>query len=208
MSFRSTSSAISRLNNCLSFFSGGSEDSKFTKTKLVEILEFSLPLEWRQKFDLDGYIPADGTMAQLILNGETIECNLDHKVFEKQEKKEKHHLQGKKAVKFAKTESKKELSTATYNCTFHGKNRSHNSENCFVLNKQKGSTQNTQNGKRTFTNKGLKHEINLLCQNAPKGKVLDQYLAVLHKEKAKLKKRDKKHKKSKTAAVPPQDSDT
>ena len=60
----------------------------------------------------------------------------------------------------------------------------------------------------TFTNKGLKHEINLLCQNAPKAKVLDQYLAVIHKEKAKLKKRAKKHKKSKTAAVPSQDSDT
>ena len=62
--------------------------------------------------------------------------------------------------------------------------------------------------KRTFTNKGLKHEINLLCQNAPKAKVLDQYLAVIHKEMAKLKKRTKKHKKSKATEVPTQDSDT
>ena len=63
-------------------------------------------------------------------------------------------------------------------------------------------------GINTLTNKGLKHEINLLCQNAPKAKVLDQYLAVIYKEKAKLKKRAKKHKKSKAAEVPTQDSST
>ena len=62
--------------------------------------------------------------------------------------------------------------------------------------------------KRIFTKKGLKQEINLLCLNAPKGKVLDQYLSVIHKEKTKLKKRAKRHKKSKAAAVPSQDSDT
>ena len=62
--------------------------------------------------------------------------------------------------------------------------------------------------KRTFTKNGLKHEINLLCQSAPKGKVLHQYLAVIHKEKAKLKKMSKKHKKSKAAEVPTQNSST
>ena len=62
--------------------------------------------------------------------------------------------------------------------------------------------------KRTFTKKGLKHEINLLCQHAPKAKVLDQYLAVIQQEKTNLKKRSKKHKKAKAAAVPTQDSST
>ena len=87
----------------------------------------------------------------------------------------------------------------------------HNSENCYVLNKQKKSTtaQTQQSGtKRVFTKKGLRQEINLLCLNAPKGKILDQYLSVIHKEKDKLKKRAKRHKKSKAAAVPSQDFDT
>ena len=51
--------------------------------------------------------------------------------------------------------------------------------------------------KRTFTPKGLKHEINLLCKDVPKDKVLEQYLAVIQEEKAKLKKQKKKAKKSK-----------
>ena len=80
MLIRLTSAALSRLNNCLPFFPGGSDTSKFSEMELVEILEFSLPLEWRQKFDYDGYIPTDGSKAQLIHNGEAIERNLDFKV--------------------------------------------------------------------------------------------------------------------------------
>ena len=203
MSIRSTSAALSRLNNCLHFFPGGSDTSKFSEMELVEILEFSLPLEWRQQFDYDGYIPTDGSKAQLIHNGEAIERNLDFKVPE--HKKEKH-VQGKKAVKFAKTDSKKETSMVTYYCTTHGKNRTHNSENCFTLkNKQQNSTQ-PKTGKRTFTPKGLRQEINLLCKDMPKDKVLEQYLAVIQKEKAKYKKY--KAKKSKAAGHPTEEPDS
>ena len=86
MLIRSTSAALSRLNNCLPFFPGGSESSKFSDSELVEILEFSLPLERRQKFDFDGYISMDGTKAQLIHHGEVIEKNLDSNPVEKRRK--------------------------------------------------------------------------------------------------------------------------
>ena len=79
MSIRLTTAALNRLNNCLTFFPGGSEAAKFMPAKLVEILEFLLLLEWRQKFDLDGYIPTDGNLGQLIRNGEAKERNLDLK---------------------------------------------------------------------------------------------------------------------------------
>ena len=115
----------------------------------MEILEFSLPLEWRQKFDFDGYIPTDGNLGLLIQHGEAIEKNLEHKPHEKKEKQS----QGKKAVKFAKAESKKELDAVPYTCIFHGKNKTHNTENCYTLNnKAKGSTQ-TKTAKKTFTKK-------------------------------------------------------
>ena len=191
MSIRSTSAALNRLNNCLPFFPGGSESSKFSDSELVEILEFSLPLEWRQKFDFDGYIPMDGTKAQLIHHGEAIERSLDSNPVEKKDKQP----QGKKA-KFAKSDSKKESSTATYVCTVHGTNRTHSTENCFTLKNKQANTQK-HSGKRTFTPKGLRHEINLLCKDVPKDKVLEQYMAVIQKEKAKLKKQKKKAQKSK-----------
>lgn len=195
MSIKLTSAALSRLNNCLLFFPGGSETSKFSETELVEILEFSLPLEWRQKFDFDGYIPMDETKAQLIHHGETIERNLDSKPVEKKEKQP----QGKK-VKFAKSDSsKKESSTATYVCTVHGTNRTHNTENCFTLKNKQANTQKNS-GKKTFTPKGLRHEINLLCQDVSKDKVLEQYLAVIQQEKAKLKKQKAKKSKAESSS--------
>ena len=73
LSTRQTAAALSRLNNCLPLFPGASEDSKFTPRKLLEILECSLPLLWWQKFDLDGYIPTDGSQAELIQHCEAIE---------------------------------------------------------------------------------------------------------------------------------------
>ena len=95
---------------------------------------------------------------------------------------------------------------ATFYCTAHGKNRIHNTDNCFTLkNKQQGSTQH-KTGKRTFTPKGLRHEINLLCNSMPKDKVLEQYMAVIQQEKAKLKK--KRAKKSKAAGHPTEEPDS
>ncbi len=186
MSIRLTSAALNRLNNCLPFFPGGSESSKFSDSELVEILKFSLPLEWRQKFDFDGYIPMDGTKAQLIHHGEAIERSLDSNPVEKKEKQP----QGKKA-KFAKSDSKKESSTATYVCTVHGNNKTHSTENCFTLKNKQANTQK-YSGKRTFTPKWLRQEIYILCQDVSKDKVLEQYMAVIQQEKAKLKKQKEK----------------
>ena len=70
-----TSAALSRMNNCLPFFPGGDEDSKFTQVELLEILECSLPFAWRQKYDYDGYVPTDHNKANLIASCEAIERN-------------------------------------------------------------------------------------------------------------------------------------
>ena len=56
-------------------FPGGSDDSKFTEKEIVELLEWSLPLTWRAKFDLDGYIPTLDTKSRLIEACEAIERN-------------------------------------------------------------------------------------------------------------------------------------
>ena len=94
-----------------------------------------------------------------------------------------------------------------FNCSFHGKNMSHNTDKCYVLNNKKPSTQ-PKAGKKVLTNKGLKHEINLLCQHTPKDKVLEQYLSVIKKEKARLQQKANKKHKPKAPAKSPEDSDT
>ena len=50
--------------------------------------------------------------------------------------------------------------------------------------------------RKTFTSKGLKQEINVLSRKSSKAEVLDQYLTVLNKEKAKLAKKEENQMKS------------
>ena len=77
------------MNNCLPFFPGGEEESKFTQAELLEILECSLPLAWRQKFDYDGYILTDHTKAKLIASCEAIERKKETQKGEKKQKRVK-----------------------------------------------------------------------------------------------------------------------
>ena len=192
LSTQLTASSLNRINNCLPFFPGADETSKFTAAELLEILECSLPLTWRQKFDLDGYIPTDHSKAQLIIACEAIERS------QGVEKEEKTGEATSKKVKFAKKDgsnAKHEGKTKFMNfyCSFHKKNATHDSADCYTLkNKEKNGSKPI---KKTFSNKGLCQEINFLAQSSSKEKVLDMYLTCLNGEKAKLKKGKKNLKK-------------
>jgi hypothetical protein len=197
LSIRLTSSALSRMNNCLPFFPGGDEGSKFTQEELLKILECSLPFAWRQKFDYDGYVPTDHNKAKLISSCEAIERK------EESQKGDKKQNKGKnpdKAVKKKPQFTKNKGSKGDYYCTHHGKNPTHDTANCFTL-KNKAKADGKKPAGKGFSNKGLRKEINLLAKSSSKAKVLDLYATVIAQEKAKL------HKKSKSSSDMDTDSD-
>jgi hypothetical protein len=72
---RKTAAAITRINNALPLFPGGTDASKFSNAEVIGLLEWSLPPSWRSKFDLDGYIPTLDTKAKFIESCEAIERN-------------------------------------------------------------------------------------------------------------------------------------
>ena len=166
-----------------------------------------MPYSWRQKFDLDGYIPTNGTKIQLIQSCEAIERNQ-----EAEKVKKNGETESKKRVKFSKKATKHSkgegiASSMKYYCSVHGKNKSHNTVNCFSLKNQ--TTSNVNKPKKTFTNKGLCQEINFLAKDSSKEQVLDLYLSVINTEKAKLKKKSKTKKAKKEIQVDSDsDSDT
>jgi hypothetical protein len=53
---RQTAAAINRLNNALPLFPLGTEALKVSDSEIIGLLEWSLPPQWRTKFDLDGCI--------------------------------------------------------------------------------------------------------------------------------------------------------
>ena len=66
---------ITRIHDSLLFFPDGNKSSKFLDLEIVGLIEWSLPLTWRSKFDLDGYIHTLDTKAKLIVECKAIEQN-------------------------------------------------------------------------------------------------------------------------------------
>ncbi len=187
LSFRKTAAAVVRLNNSLPLFPGATASDKFSDEEIVELLEWSIPATWRTKFDLDGYVPTGFTKARLITECEILEQNEPHKptkVLPKQ--KEKPYKKGASKYTKEKYADKK----ATFYCTEHGKNPTHNTESCFTI---KGRAHRKATDSTPLTKKSFRREINLLSKRKPKekAKILEMYAAVLSKERAKTSKQKK-----------------
>ena len=184
LSTRQTSAAISRLNNYLPLFPSGTVDSKFSEVELIELLEWSLPQFWRQKFDLDNYIPTEHPRAKLVEACEAIERN-------EEEQPTKAPKEQKK--KFVEKKKEKPPQAKKFMCSIHGPNFTHESADCWTL-KNKEKLKSTSDKSKTFSNKQYKKELNLLSKKSPRKEVLEMYALAIQKEQAKLAKQSNKRK--------------
>ena len=131
LSTRKTAAAITRLNNSLPLFPSGDENSKFSEVEIVELLEWSLPFSWRQKFDLDGYVPTQKNKATLIAHCEAIEHNQEVASLDKKKgkNKEKNQENGNPGSKRKNSKRAK----ADFYCRVHGRNSTHNTVDCYTI---------------------------------------------------------------------------
>jgi len=197
MTTRKLLAAINRLNNYLPRFPAAPEKVKFSKEEILEILEWSLPDSWRKKFDKEQYIPSQGTVAELLAACEALERT------EEDEPKEPPSGAPKKSKRTKGASKQKSTAKKAYFCKLHGKNTTHNSEDCFTLKKKQnkspaqGQKPETA-GKRTFSKKAFRKEINVLskAKNSSKNKVLDSLEELVKEERAKLKALHNKAKKA------------
>jgi hypothetical protein len=94
-----------------------------------------------------------------------------------------------------------------YHFTEHGHNSTHSTADCRKLKNQDKSANQVQMDKKTdkksFSNKNLRNEINLLAKNLSIKKILAMYASVIQREQAKLK--DQPEKSKKTAASESED---
>ena len=198
---RQTAAAINRLNNALPMFPNGTNESKFSPTEVIGLLEWSLPPAWRAKFDLDGYVPTLGTKAKLIEACEAIERNEDtkaesNKTFEPNSKKSKIGKNKTSARHSGKKSSAGD--EPKHYCTEHGHNPSHDTSDCWTLQNRAKKSMAGHEGvkKRSFSNKAFRKEINFLAKKSSKAKVLELYATAVKREQAKLAKKSSKKRKS------------
>src|SRR6056300_506310 len=206
MTTRKCAAALSRLNNALPKFPGGSEDSKFSESEILEILEYSLPEKFRAHFDSRLYVPSEHNRARLIVEAEAIE--------RQQLMTDGPSFKGKKsAKKFEKSAAGKKGKTnygsnKKFYCTEHGTNPTHATSDCFTLknkgNGNQGNAKGTQATQRTWTKKSFRKELNLMARTKPKKEVLDMFASVITQQKNMLAKRTAKCK----VAFEEEDSDS
>ena len=181
LSFRKTAAAVGRLNNSLPLFPNGSDADKFSDAEVVELLEWSIPQTWRTKFDLDGYVPTEGTKAQLITACEILERNDPQKQAKglNDRPKDKAHKKGQSSK--YKNDRKAPDKKAGFYCTEHGANPTHDTAACYTLKNRANKGKETT----TLNKKSFRRELNNLTRKTPKKVMREIFTAVLAKERGK-----------------------
>lgn len=174
--------------------------------ELIGLLEWSLPVTWRAKFDLDGYIPTLHSKIKLIEACEAIErSEIALEKPSKEESSQNHKMVKRVASKIGAPPAKKQKSVSKHYCTEHGQNPTHSTADCWTLKNRAKAKLPIQKEKKVFSNRNLRNEINLLSKQSSKKKILEMYASVIRREQAKLD--EEKPPKRKKVIAPESESD-
>ena len=130
MSYRVMQAQVMKMNRSLVLFPGANEDSKFSSSEMLKILEFALPKSWRAKFDLKSYVPTQHTKSRLLTECEAIERS---KAMEANKAQKGPIKDKEKEKKIGRSISNKPNKGLKF-CSQHGLNSTHDSASCWVIN--------------------------------------------------------------------------
>ena len=144
---------ISKINNSLPLFPGGTAESKYSEQELVGLMEWSLPASWRAKFDLDSYIPTLDSKAKLISECEAIKrnefLNKERKASNNNNNNNNNNNKIHKKTKFAKFQVRgtfRERKRGNYFCRKCGPNATHATPDCWHLKRANANDNNKTDG--------------------------------------------------------------
>lgn len=190
MSVRQFVASVTQMNGKLVRFPGATDGDPFEPPELLELLEFALPDAWRAKFDLKGYIPTDHDKTRLVLEGEQIERAA--------------------ALSKAAAIKPKQHSTAAGK-TGSNRNRARKGKPNGPVSASSPAVKHKTPGKgdsvgKSFSGNKFRKELYALSKNKDRLKVIDQYSAVLEKERKKTVRRNVAVKKAKKIKQEPETS--
>lgn len=176
MGIRQFVAAVTQMNGKLLRFPGATSADLIKAEKLVELMEFALPESWRAKFDLAGYIPTNHDKYRLIAEGEQIEraAALTKAPGSKPNSKPSSKNAGK-------------IGSIKNNSSRKGKNNGHHSANAGSVAAKHGSPAKVENANtaKNFSGRKFRKDLYALSKGKDRVQVIDQFAAVLEKERAK-----------------------
>ena len=159
MTTRNYCSWYNDVNSKLDRFPPFAENQKMDDDEILENIEFGLPNKFLKKMAEQGFDPTDEDLNKMIEFCERIEFTKDLEQDPKLKGQKATAQKGGKDPKGGASKSNQKRSDATYNCLYHGKNTSHNTDQFKVLMDQASkmaaahSCSKHQNKKARFTNK-------------------------------------------------------
>ena len=167
---------------------------KLSDDEIIDIILFAIPNSWNRELDRQGKEPETMSQIELINFLEQLEASETHDA--KSEKNQKKDS-GKKGQKKQKTSSSNDSGDSKY-CMYHGKNNTHNTEKCKVIqglaeskkNKddgnQGGSHKNkTWNRKKDDAKKKEKNELKSFIADSIKTGIRDEMSSIRSSKKRK-----------------------
>jgi hypothetical protein len=173
---RQMASSINRLNNALPFFPNATEASKFLEVELIGLLEWSFPVTWRAKFDLDRYIPPFIQRPSWLKRVRPLNAA---KSPSKEERSQNHKMVKRVASRNGAPPAKKQKSVSKHYCNEHGPNPTHSTADCWTIKNRAKPQLPIQKKKKSFSNRNLRNQINLLSKQYSKKKILEMYASVI-----------------------------
>ena len=122
----------------------------------------------------------------------------------KEESNQNHKFVKRSAARNSAEPNKKQKSVSKHYCTEHGQNPTHSTADFWTLKNRAKPKLPIQKEKKSFSNKNLRNEINLLSKQSSKKKILEMYASVIRREQAKLE--EEKPQKRKKVTAPESDS--
>ena len=205
LSTRKTAAAITRLNNALPLFPGGTEADKFKEKEVVQLLEWCLPASWRAKFDLDGYIPSLESKKKLIESCEAIERNQKEETKSNKGNNSNSKKGGNRNNRSAANSSERQNtnSNGEFYCKIHGKNNTHGTKDCRTLKwKERNGKNSDAHGN---SKKGSDNKSTFQLTKEQKKDLFEQFSAEIAKSMSGSKKPSKSKKRKQSNDT---DSDT
>ena len=132
MRYRTFQARVHKMNKYLPYFPGASEEDKFKDKEMLEILEFSLPEEWREEWDTRRFIATQHDFSRLTQEAEAMErkeankANKAKQARKPEKRKKMEHPRTKNSVANKKTKGNNKF------CSEHGWGN-HASADCWTL---------------------------------------------------------------------------
>jgi hypothetical protein len=205
--------AVSRINNYLPSFPKATNNSKYDEEELIGLMEFALPKSWRDAFDLKGFVPSESDKVEFIDQCERIErneipINKDRDEKDDDNKNDKKHKFAKSRNDSRKNGHKKDTPTTTdaFYCKKCGDNATHNTNRCYILNREAREKEQAANGNgngkahaKPYSKRSFRKEVNAMARRAGKHDGLDVMATAIKREQKKSAKQDKKRTAAKAA---------